>query len=143
VPSQTNGCKLHLLAVEPMVNAPLVTVGKTNVKLPVAFWQILKITCCPVTPPVKVLLVTLPVSVMKNVVATAELAVKVGVAEKLVVTIVGRSVLATIPESDSAFPVVPLNVAKSPLVEAAGPDTSGTNVPLLLETFAPWSVESP
>ena len=39
-----NGAVVHTLAVAVMVGAPTKLVGQTNVRFPVASWQILKVT---------------------------------------------------------------------------------------------------
>src|SRR5579859_3974555 len=82
-PSNQNSCVLQALAVLTMVPMFKTLVGGTKVRLPVASWQISKLTGSPATALLSVLEVTFPVSV--NLKLAAVDASNVGVAEKATV----------------------------------------------------------
>ena len=87
VPSYQNLCVEQVEAVEPMVPTPrnVGEVGHTNVRPPVASWQIVNATYSPAMRLVMVELVTFPVSVISNV--SSWPALNAGVAENVTVVL--------------------------------------------------------
>ena len=58
-----------MLAVVPIVICPLNPAGHVNVREPVESWQIMNVAAWPAAAPETVELVTLPVSVISNIVS--------------------------------------------------------------------------